>query len=125
MTPGERQIEQIKFKRFRTLGTANPFCATCGECRWWVRYERHHIAGRRYSEELIQLCLNCHDGISIMQRLLPPLDDCPDPRLAKLIATLEGSALLHDMAAANQREVAELLRLDAHSKAAPDQGSAA
>ena len=110
MTPGQLQVQKYKFRRFRTLRTSDPFCATCGECRWWVPYERHHIAGRKYSDLLIRLCLNCHNGISIMQTLLPPIDDCVDPRRARLIAELEGGALLHDLAAQKHREAADMLR---------------
>lgn len=110
MTPAELQIQKIKFRRFRTLRTSNPFCATCGECRWWAPYELHHIAGRKYSDRLIRLCLTCHNRISIMQNLLPSMGDGEDPRRAKLIAELEGSALLHDLAAQSHREAADMLR---------------
>lgn len=110
MTPAQIKLQAIKFKRIRTMRTANPFCATCGERRWWVRYELHHIAGRKYSEELIRLCLNCHDWISMMQKLLPPMPEGCDPRRARLIATLEGGALLLARAAENQLEAADMLR---------------
>jgi hypothetical protein len=110
MTPAEHALQKIKFRRIKTMGTANPFCATCGECRWWVRFELHHVAGRKHSALLIRLCQNCHDWISIMQTLLPPMGDGEDPRRAQLIAELEGSALLHDLAAQKHREAADMLR---------------
>lgn len=110
MTPAQLAIQKIKFRRFRTLGTTKPICATCGECRWWARYEDHHIAGRKHSALLIRLCQPCHNWISIMQTLLPPLDEGEDPRRAKLIAELEGSALLYDLAALKHREAADMLR---------------
>lgn len=110
MTPAQQAIQKLKFRRIRTLRGSKLFCATCGERRWWVRYELHHIAGRKYSDEMIRLCLNCHNGISIMQNLLSPLDDDENPPRARLIAQLEGSALLHELAAQNSREVADMLR---------------
>lgn len=110
MTPAQIKLQAIKFKRIRTMRTANPFCATCGERRWWVRYELHHIAGRKYSEELIRLCLNCHDWISMMQKFIPPMPEGGDPRRATLIATHEGVALLLDLSAATHREMADILR---------------
>jgi hypothetical protein len=45
-----------------------------------------------------------------MQNLLSPIDDCADPRRARLIAELEGGALLHDLAAQKHREAADMLR---------------
>jgi hypothetical protein len=124
MTPAEIALQAMKFRRLRHLGTTQPFCATCGERRWWVRYELHHIAGRKYSPEVIRPCLNCHDGISTMQRLLDPLDDCPDPNVAVLIAKLEGSALLHEKACATMRDTAQALRLIARAPSNPSDGSA-
>lgn len=110
MSPAERDLQKMKFRRLRTLRTANPFCATCGERRWWVPYELHHIAGRKNSDLTIRLCLNCHNGISLMQTRLTSLEDHPDPRRAELIAQLEGGALLHDLAAEKHREAADMLR---------------
>ena len=110
MTPAQRRLEKMKFRRLRTLGTVNPICATCGECRWWGRFEDHHVAGRKYSALLIRLCQPCHNWISIMQTFLPPMGEGVDPRRAQLIAELEGSALLHDLAAQKHREAANMLR---------------
>jgi hypothetical protein len=45
-----------------------------------------------------------------MQKLLRPLDDCPNPHRAKLIAMHEGHALLLESAAAAHRDTAEMLR---------------
>ncbi len=109
MTPIEVRYEALRFRRIQTLGTDSPRCGTCGERRLWVRYENHHIAGRKYSSLTICLCINCHNEISTMQKLLPLLDDCPDPKRAKLIAMHEGHALLLELAAAAQRDTAEML----------------
>lgn len=106
MTPEAAAIERLKFRRFRTLRTSKPICATCGERRWWVRYEDHHVAGRRFSDLTIRLCLNCHNGISVMQTLLPPAGDGPR---GQLIAQLQGLALLFELALANIQQLLELL----------------
>jgi len=110
VTPLERDLQKIKFRRLRTLRTANPICATCGERRWWVRFELHHIAGRKNSDLMIRLCSNCHYGINILQNLIPNLDDNPNPQLAKLIALLEGHQLIMEYGATCLGETATFLR---------------
>jgi hypothetical protein len=110
VTPLQCELQKIKFRRLRTLRTANPICATCGEHRWWVRYELHHIAGRKYSDLLIRLCTNCHYGINILQNLLPKLDDTPNPQMARLIALLEGHQIIMEYAATCLGETATFLR---------------
>jgi len=110
VTPLERDLQKIKFRRLRTLRTANPICATCGERRWWVRFELHHIAGRKNSDLMIRLCSNCHYGINILQNLIPHLDDDPNPQLAKLIALLEGHKIIMEYGATCLGETATFLR---------------
>jgi nitrate/TMAO reductase-like tetraheme cytochrome c subunit len=110
MSPADHALQVIKNKRFRTLRTSNPFCVTCGERRWWVPYELHHTAGRKYSDQMIRLCLNCHYGINVMQKILPKLDDSLDPELAKVIAMVEGQKFIMECAAEHLGETATVLR---------------
>jgi hypothetical protein len=110
VTPLQLDLQKVKFRRLRTLRTATPICATCGERRWWVRYELHHIAGRKNSDLMIRLCSNCHYGINILQNLLPNMDDSPNPQLAKLISLLEGHKLIMEYAATCLGETASFLR---------------
>lgn len=110
MSPVERELQKIKFQRFRTLRTSKPFCATCGERRWWVRYESHHIAGRTNSDELIRLCSNCHYGINILQTFTPKLDDSENPQLDRIISLLEGHGLIMEFGAVCLGETVTFLR---------------
>lgn len=58
-----------KYRRFRTFGTFSPSCVSCGENDWRVRYERHHIAGRRFDPDAtVLVCINCHDKLSDRQK---------------------------------------------------------
>jgi hypothetical protein len=54
-------------QRLRRLGTQTPVCVACGETHPAV-FERHHIAGRKHSEDTARLCLNCHRKLSDKQR---------------------------------------------------------
>lgn len=106
MTPEVAAVQAMKFRRYRTLRTSKPICATCGECRWWVRYEDHHVAGRKISDLTIRLCLQCHDWTSVMQKLLPPAGDGPR---GKIVAQLQGLSLLFELALANIEQLVEAL----------------
>ena len=89
----ERKRQERKFKRFRTLGTNNPFCRICGKSKWWVRFEDHHIGGRD-SNLLVLLCLDCHNEAHEMEKDLPPLPPHVDPARASLIRKLQGLGVL-------------------------------
>jgi hypothetical protein len=100
MTPAQLLIRKLQFRRFRALGTTDPICATCGEHRWWVRYERHHVAGWKYSNHLIRLCGNCHDKVSIaMQATMYEIIDQmrQDSKSEQFLYLLRGISALFDM----------------------------
>lgn len=59
--------EDRKQQQLRRLGTQFPQCVVCGERDPRV-LEKHHIAGRRHSEELSIVCANCHRKLSSEQR---------------------------------------------------------
>jgi hypothetical protein len=91
--------EVRKYKRFQTIGNANPFCCLCGKWRWWCRYEWHHILGRKIERRLVVLlCLDCHNEATEMQKEFPPIPDYVDPEAAKLIHMLRGLAILFEIA---------------------------
>jgi hypothetical protein len=56
-----------KQQRLRRLGTRTPCCVGCGETHPAV-FEQHHIAGRKYFDDTVTLCLNCHRKQSDKQR---------------------------------------------------------
>jgi hypothetical protein len=84
-----------KRERLRTHGTDNPFCAACGEHHYAVRFELHHIAGRRHDDRVIRLCFSCHDKASDMQKDYPPIPRGTDPCRAKLIAMARGRIIMN------------------------------
>jgi hypothetical protein len=86
-----------KRERLRVHGTDNPFCCACGEHHWAVRFELHHIAGRKYDDRTIRLCLSCHDKASDMQKDYPPIPPGTDPRRAKLIAMTRGRIIMNKL----------------------------
>lgn len=59
--------EDRKQQRLRRLGTRTPCCVGCGETNPVV-FEHHHIAGRKHSDDMVTLCLNCHRKLSDKQR---------------------------------------------------------
>jgi hypothetical protein len=69
MTLAQLLIRRRRFRRFRSLGTIDPICVTCGEHRWWVRYELHHVAGRKHSDLTVRLCGCCHDKVGIIMQI--------------------------------------------------------
>jgi hypothetical protein len=59
--------EDRKQQRLRRLGTRTPCCVGCGETNPVV-FEQHHIAGRKHSDDMATVCLNCHRKLSHKQR---------------------------------------------------------
>lgn len=68
----EQRQEARKRQAAERLGTTHPRCTTCGEndprC-----LERHHIAGRKFGEDVVWACKNCHSRLSEAQ------NDHPQP----------------------------------------------
>ena len=63
----DRNKEIRKQKRLEMLGSNNPVCIICGENDWRC-LEQHHIAGQKYSDDLCNICRNCHRKLSDSQR---------------------------------------------------------
>jgi hypothetical protein len=64
--------EARKWARLNKLGTNSPICLNCGETDDRC-LERHHIAGRKYSDFVGILCSSCHDKLSDKQKDHPPI----------------------------------------------------
>ena len=58
--------EARKQKRLETLGSNHPTCTICGEDSWEC-LEQHHISGKDYSDDLCNICRNCHRKLSDSQ----------------------------------------------------------
>lgn len=66
--------EDRRQQSLRRLGSQNPVCVVCGEADT-ATLELHHIAGKRYSQDLAIVCANCHRKLSFRQRnRVPPLN---------------------------------------------------
>jgi hypothetical protein len=101
----ERRRLERKFKRYRTLGTNNPFCIICGKAKWWVRFENHHVGGKYFSNIVIRLCSDCHNEAHEMLNDLSPLPAHIDPRRASFIRILQGLKILLQMVIAQVDEI--------------------
>ena len=106
MDESMRAIEARRFRRLRTFGAADCYCRACGKSDWRFRYERHHIAGRLHSQELIWLCLDCHDWISDMQKDAFEIPANGDPELIELAMLLKGTAELQTRSAEHNMRAA-------------------
>ena len=71
MDDREKRIERQKQNALERAGTNEPVCSICGESHWSV-FEKHHIAGRRYSDMTVRLCKNCHAKATGLQHGHPP-----------------------------------------------------
>lgn len=59
--------EKRKQKRLEVLGSNYPVCIVCGEDAWQC-LEQHHIAGQHFSDDLCNVCRNCHRKLSDNQK---------------------------------------------------------
>ncbi len=90
------------------LGRNDAQCPYCGEADARC-LELHHIAGRKFDDETIPVCRNCHRKLSDMQCDHPlPLHDDPG-WMENLGHKLLGLADLLALAVAKLKEVGKLL----------------
>ena len=85
MTPNDGDAERRVQAKLERLGEDHPHCALCGE-DGALKLQRHHIAGRRFIDDTVIHCLNCHVGASDAQLDHP--QPTPRPSSAERIAHL-------------------------------------
>lgn len=98
-----------KNRRYRTLGTNNPYCRVCGKYKWWVRYEEHHPAGKKYDQRTIMLCIDCHNEVTEMMKEFPQIPAHVPYERGELIQMMRGQAELLFMSAERCLLVADKL----------------
>jgi len=64
------RAEMRKQNRLEKLGTNDPVCPLCGISDWRC-FELHHVAGRKFDDQEIAICLNCHAVCSDLQKNHP------------------------------------------------------
>ena len=47
-------------QKYRKLGTREPICAGCGYRKSPYAFEHAHVVPRKYGDETVLLCRNCH-----------------------------------------------------------------
>lgn len=100
--------ETRKQNRLEKLGTNNPVCVLCGEdddcC-----LELHHIAGRKYEDDLAIVCRNCHRKLSDEQKDHPKQLEKPPTNLECIGHMLLGVADLFALLVEKLREYGKFL----------------
>lgn len=99
----DKAKEIRKQNKLEKLDDNNPACVTCGEddphC-----LERHHIAGRAYSDDLSIVCRNCHRKLSDNQKDHPKQIGKPPTTLDTIGHMLLGLADLFELLVKKLRE---------------------
>lgn len=104
----EKRKEARRRQAHERLGSANYRCVICGEGNPHC-LELHHVAGRKFGNELAPICRNCHSKLSDDQKGHPrPIGD--DPGLLELIGHyLLGFADMLVLAAERLKEFGRML----------------
>ena len=118
MSKRNNDRERRKQQRLERLGTNNPRCPGCGETRWYC-FDAHHIAGRRYDDTIVSLCLNCHAEQSEFQKDHPATISSPPDPLERIGHFLLGVADLLETLIRKLREFGHQLIEEARKAVAP------
>jgi hypothetical protein len=106
-----RKKERRRQARLERLGTNTPRCVVCGEddsrC-----LERSHLAGRKFTDDIVILCRHCHRKTSDSEKDHPaPKSDVPSDS-ERLAHFLMGLADLFELLVERFREFAKRLIAD-------------
>jgi hypothetical protein len=100
--------ERRKQAKLERLGTNSPRCVVCGESNSHC-LEKHHLQGRKFGEDLVIVCRNCHRKLSDAQIDHPPqISARPFPEEC-IAHFLHGLADLFELFIEKFREFADLL----------------
>lgn len=68
-------------QKYRKLGTRDPICAGCGYRNSPFAFEQAHVVPRRYGDETVLLCRNCHREQSDGEKDYPYEPTTPNPKM--------------------------------------------
>jgi hypothetical protein len=106
-----RKKERRRQARLERLGTNTPRCFVCGEddsrC-----LERSHLAGRKFTDDVVILCRNCHRKTSDSEKDYPTPKSSPLSANERLAHFLMGMADLFELLVERFREFAKRLIAD-------------
>lgn len=91
MTEQELRKEARRQRRLEKLGTNDPRCGVCGE-KDYRCLELHHVAGRRWDDQMVAICRNCHQKVTDDQKEHPRFTPASDPALDSIGHFLFGLA---------------------------------
>ncbi|MEK6909343.1 MAG: hypothetical protein AABX23_04805 [Nanoarchaeota archaeon] len=68
----KKEISDKFFSLIRNKKELTPMCFLCGEDSETVlrKLEAHHVFGKAISDEMVNLCLNCHTKITDKQNIV-------------------------------------------------------
>ena len=100
--------ERRRQARLERLGTNTPRCVVCGEgdpsC-----LELHHIPGRKFGDELVIVCRNCHRKLSDAQKDHTRAEADPPSVVDCIVHFLQGLADLFEQLVPQLRKMAKQL----------------
>lgn len=119
MTTKHLDKEDRREQRYRRLGTHDPKCFFCNETDPRC-LEQHHLAGKKYGDELVTVCRNHHRKLSDDQLdHAPELKPSPESKDAVIGHFLHGLCDFLLMVVERLREFADFLIREASSAAVP------
>jgi hypothetical protein len=107
----ERMIirSHVEWQAIRRAGGGRLSCPPCGETRP-QGFELHHIAGARFGDETLPVCIICHRILSARQATEHPLIlDAPPTQREKSGRFLIGLADIYELKSDRLREIGEQL----------------
>lgn len=101
---------------FERLGSRTPSCGICGESDPRC-LELHHVVGKKFSNDLITVCRNCHRKLSDDQKDHPTTHTGLSPSATKSIRQKLGKAdALRAMADQLEAEASEIFQSEIQKK---------
>ncbi len=114
VTKMEKKIIEEKIRKIirdSKFNIVSNCCFLCGEDNPKIlrKIEKHHIDGRKNSDEVIPLCPNCHTKITFKQNSISPTKRKSTTEIDKLGFLLISNGSLLEVIGHNQVEIGRLI----------------